>query len=516
MNKSKRTILFPLLFLICGALLCGCVSKIKLGDSKFPADSETVSAVIQAGETEKLAGFGQLKSADLSGSTCYEEIAAWAEAHPDTAVRYTVSFPEGSVVDNYAETLDLSALEPSQIPEALELLKWLPALQNVDLGSESGGLSAEDVAGFVSAYPQSKFDFSVKLLGKSCSLAKKILDLSGIGHSQAEELLEWLPCMTRLDTVDLGDDSAESGGLKWEDISAFQQACPNAVFEYDFSLYGMSFSLTDSAVDLNHVTVDDEGALVLRAAKCMPSLTYLDMDFCGVSDESMAAIRDALPQVEVVWRIWFGEKYSVRTNVETILASNPGLGGELTGENTQSLMYCTKVKCLDLGHNSFLNDISFVQYMPDLEVLIVAMANWNDASALAYCPKLEYAEIQTSALNDLSPLSGLKNLRHLNIAYCFALHDISPIYDLDLDRLWIGYLTPIPQAQLETIQEKHPDCEINTTTFNPTEEGWRYLGENAYGVMELAPRYALLREQFRYSEKPYAYYWNDPLYNPHN
>ena len=52
-----------------------------------------------------------------------------------------------------------------------------------------------------------------------------------------------------------------------------------------------------------------------------------DRDYCGVSNEAMAQIRDENPNVEVVWRIWFGENYSVRTDVERILASKPTVGG---------------------------------------------------------------------------------------------------------------------------------------------------------------------------------------------
>ena len=289
------------------------------------------------------------------------------------------------------------------------------------------------------------------------------------------------------------------------------------MLSYDFTLYGRHFTLADTSMDFRHVPMDDEGALVLKAASCMPNLTYLDMDSCGVSDESMAAIRDALPQANVVWRIWFGDRYSVRTDVEKILASNPGLGGELTYENTRSLQYCTKVKYMDLGHNSYLSSLDFCAFMPDLEALVVAMGSWSDCSPLANCPKLEYLELQTSALNDLRPLTVLKNLRHLDIGYCFALHDISPLYELpDLERLWIGGYTPIPEEQVEKMRSIAPNCEINTTTINPTDEGWRYLGADEFGIMQLAPRYALLRDQFGYSgdlnAASYSYYWNDPLY----
>lgn len=119
----------------------------------------------------------------------------------------------------------------------------------------------------------------------------------------------------------------------------------------------------------------------------------------------------------------------------------------------------------------------------------------------------------------LSPLAGLKNLRHLNIGYCFALHDISPLYGLtELERLWIGKFTPIPMEQIEHMRECAPNCEVNIeTTLDPNGSTWRYLGENEFGVTELAPRYELLREQLHYNEAPYSYAYigNDPLYYSH-
>lgn len=512
---NKKSCFIPLLLVLCCLLLCGCTSNISFNSGELPADTESAALVIQADEIEKLSSFENLKSLDLSGSVCYEEILQWAQENPDIDLLYTLELPGGIVCDNHCAELDLSKLTAEELTEALPLLGYLPELSSVNLG---GAFEAQDIVAAVSAYPEIDFSYSFTLYGLSCDKNTKTLDLSGLGHSTVSELLAWLPCMPELEFIDLGDDRKESDNLEWADIAAIKAASPDLALDYDFRLYGVNrgFSLAGDTLDLNHVKVEDNGDLALLVAKCMSNLQTLDMDFCGVGDERMAEIRDALPGVNVVWRIWFGTAYSVRTDVERILASNPGLGGELTKENTVSLKYCTKVKYLDLGHNSFLSDLSFLSYMPDLEVLIVAMANWSDISPIADCPKLEYAEIQTSALNDLRPLAGLKNLRHLNICFCFALYDLSPIYELELERLWIGCYTPIPAEQVEIMQQKHPDCVINTTIVSPTDAEWRYLPDDGDGITEYDPRYALLRQQMGYQPYNYAYYWMDPLYYSHN
>jgi hypothetical protein len=192
----------------------------------------------------------------------------------------------------------------------------------------------------------------------------------------------------------------------------------------------------------------------------------------------------------------------------------PGQGGELVHNNVQNLKYCTKVKYLDLGHNNYLDTIEFCRYMPELEVLIVGMTFVEDYSPLAYCPKLEYVEAMTTRLHDLTPFENLHNLRHLNICYNFAVTDISPLYGLELERLWIGQHDPVPPAQVEKYRELHPNCIINDTTPDPTEEYWRFAEHgDEMGNTRYDPRYELLRQQMGYDEEAYAFYWTDPLYD---
>ena len=326
------------------------------------------------------------------------------------------------------------------------------------------------------------------------------LDLSAVEAAYVEQLIPNIAEMPNLKSIDLGDaGDAAAPRIPWETVKAIEEARPDVTLQYKFVLYGKPFDLQSTAMDLNHLEMFDEGALVKKVALCMPQLSWLDMDFCGVSDEAMADIRDSLPNAEVVWRIWFGKGiyggYSVRTNVTKILASNPDKAGELNPETTRALKYCTKVKYLDLGHNDQLSDISFCAYMPELEVAIFANGRYHDLTPLTHCPNLEYLELQYGAVSDLSPLAELKNLRHLNIAWNFTLMDISPLYDLDLERLWIGEYNPVSPAQVAEMQRRHPDCEINTTTAD----------------------YEELRRQFEYDSAPYCYSYleNDPLYYPH-
>lgn len=509
MKPLKAHLIIISVLLLC-SLLCGCTKTVEFVNGEIDEDASSISIVINEGETALLDAFPNLSSADLSGSSCYDEIASWAAANPDVSVRYTIELPDGQLVENSAQEIDLSSISAANADSTVSLLRHLPELKSIKCGE---GFNAEHITALRAAFPDADIDCTFTFMGAPLSIKESELDLSEANHADIEQLIMWLPVMNSLESIELGSDERENA-LTWDDICAIHEAAPQAVMSYSFELYGERYTLEETSLNLRYIPISDNGELVKKVTACMPKLEVLDMDGCGVAGEYMAEIRDSLPNTEVIWRVNFGDRYSVRTNVDTILASNPGLGGELTPENTRDLMYCTKVKYLDLGHNTYLTDISFVSYMPELEVIIVAMDGWSDVSPLANCPKLEYAELQTSALNDLRPLAGLKNLRHLNIGYCFALHDLSPIMDLELERLWIGCFTPITPEQVAEYQALHPDCKINTTTVDPTEEGWRYTGWDQYGVAQTDPRYDLLRDQFHYSMAPYSYsyYWTDPLY----
>ena len=326
------------------------------------------------------------------------------------------------------------------------------------------------------------------------------LDLTGITSADVPYALELFDQLPLLDTVDLGSDTLSE--LTWDNIHTLQLAAPEAEFLYSFVLYGKSFSLSDETMDLRRITIDDNGQLVRQVVSCMPNLRYLDMDSCGVDDIHMAQIRYYFPSVKVVWRVWFGSNYTVRTDVKKILASMPSVGGNLLVSNTGALKYCTEVKYLDVGHNEELCDISFAAYMPDLEVAIFAMLNFTDLTPLMNCTKLEYLEIQTNKITDLSPLQNLTGLHHLNLGYNKDISDLSPLYGLtNLERLWIGKFTSIPEEQVEEMQRRVPNCVIDTEATDP-HAGWRYGNE----------RYDLLVQQFGYDTQDYAFPWKDPLF----
>lgn len=511
----RRLLHITLLTALAALTLTGCAERVDFEDKDVAPDKTDIALVLQEGEVEKLDQLPELERVDLSGSECYAEIMDWAQAHPDVAVKYTVAFPDGTAALNTDEALSLGSISPDDAARAALLASYLPALKTLDLSGT--GLSPAGAYEFYKALDGVDINYSSTLLGQSVDYATKSLDLSAITPAELSAAVETLPYLPALKTVELGSDA--STALSLDDISRLVNSCPEADFNFSFTLYGKSFTLLDRKMDLNHIQIEDGGALVSSVVACMKNLSYLDMDSCGVSNEDMAAIRDRFPDVKVVWRVWFGDFYTARTDVEKILASKPSVGGELRNRDAESLKYCTDVKYLDIGHNEHFSDISFISYMPKLEVAVLAMDPIEDISPLANCPELEYLELQTNdKLSDLTPLAGLTKLEHLNIARCAQISDITPLYNLtNLKRLWLGRTRQVPEEQIAELFARLPYTTINTSVWeDPTGEHWRVTDLNTTTWMySYDERYELLCEQFGYLEGDYSLPGNDPLYKAH-
>ena len=354
--------------------------------------------------------------------------------------------------------------------------------------------------------------------GSEHAVDDAVLNLRTVSSADIPKVVDCLKQMPGLIYVDLGsdivsdpageEDESVPRDLSWDDIRAIQEACPQAAVKYAFTFWDRPFTTLDTVFDLNHISMDDDGASVKEVLPCMTKCRVLDMDFCGVDSEHMAEIRDAYPDIHVVWRIWFGTDCSVRTDVERILASN--LNHKLQDKNTQDLKYCTNVRLLDIGHNTLLTDFTFLEYMPNLEVAILCITGLEDLTPISGCTKLEYLEINTLKQGlDLSPLGTLVNLEHLDICYLGNVTGWEALKNLTkLKRLWIGRNTWLPEGAVEELQEALPNTVINTTNGGGSDGDWRW-DHNGY-----TERYALLRRQFEYSNyrRVCSSYYNDPKY----
>lgn len=368
-----------------------------------------------------------------------------------------------------------------------------------------GNTDYEKIVSFKSSYPEISVKYSV-ILPQIGEVPDNIetLEFDSLTSAEFSELSSVLKYLPNVREISLGNFGGENA-FKSQDLLSLKNNHPDVYFTGKYEFYGKIFDLADSIVDINHIRLDDNGDEIFALALCMPNLEFLDMDSCGVPNERMAEIRDALPNAKVVWRIWFGRDYTVRTDVETILASySKPSTNILRNHNVQPLKYCRDVKNLDLGHN-FITDISFISEMKDLEVCIIALNSWTDLSPIASCTKIRYLEIADTRLDSLEALRNLKNLKDLNAGNNRNLSDISPLYDLQLDSLWLGCYHKIPKSQIQDFQKTFPNCIINTTTPDSWDQGWR-VNHRFFPIVDI----------FQYLRRPipYVLYWLDPLVQP--
>jgi len=507
MSFSFRKILFPVLAAL---LLCGCGSKepVETVPAEVPvitlppapteaetqpsenpyADVEELTVVMQAGEIYQLDQYPALRRVDLSGSTCYETILSYIEKHPHVDVTYTVSFGECAISNKETEaTLAGGGFDGSLL---LENLKYLPQLKKLTL--QDAALTGEEVAGLQQAYPELALEYTVEVLGNAYGPETTELDLSAMTSAQVAEAARKLSMLTGLQSVTLNND------LSFDDVKLLQDACPDTVFQYSFSLFGKTISTADKEIIFKGHSIGNEGEAQLREA--LPILRDCErfvLDNCGLDNEVLATLReDFRDTTKVIWRVFFGVggRYSTLTDDDTIRAVY-----NVTDDTCGPMKYLEDVKYMDIGHNDKLSDLSFVSHMPKLEVLIASESAVKTLDGFDNCKNLTWLELAYCySLENIDALAGCDGLKFLNISYS-KVKSLMPLDGLKLERF--VYLKPKASTEEQnTFISIHPKGECITVFYGysmPYSYGWRY---NDNGKTMFWYYKDVIREVFEYDK----------------
>ena len=444
---------------------------------------ETVTMAAQAEDFAALEDCVNLKQLDLTGSTCYDLILNYIRNHPNVDVIYEA--PLGNLMLSDSETE--AALEPGtyDLDSLRRQLHYLPNLTSLALPKTS--LTMEELSALTDPFPELQVAYSIDLLGKEYLPDTTSADFSNVSASGMAQITEKFSMLPQLTEVTL------PGELTMEEVKALMDRFPEITFHYTFDLFGKTLTLETERVEYLDVAIGNQGESQIRAAlDIMPNCTYLKLENCGFSHDTLASIRDDYPDTKIVWRVTFGEggQYSLLTD-ETTLRTVYGV----ENSDGQYLKYCTGLKYIDMGHNTTLTDISFIEHMPDLEIVILSGSSITNVDPFANCKKLEWLELANCyALTDISALETCESLRFLNI--CFSkVTDLTPIENLPLERFL--YLSPqIDQATRTAFEESHPDCWVRFTGQDPYSLGWRY---NDVGVTRFE-YYQKIRDIFNYDD----------------
>lgn len=485
--KSKLLLLLCLCLMLC---LCACDRPaadpndaqpvIDAGDNNESSEPTEpnysvaqLSLVVTADTISQLEDYPYLKEVDLTGSTCYPEILAYMDAHPQVKVNYTVflgnAFQPGS-----STQLELAAGSYTA-EELMDALEYFPQLTTLDLPQTT--LTALELTALRDAYPELTLDYSLVLNGQKLDASTTELDLSDMTADQVSATADVLGRLPDLTRVELMDENGESR-LTLEDVRVLAAAAPHVAFNFNFELFGQTLSAAAERVEFVDVKIGNEGVEEIRAAlDVLNACTYFKLDDCGIDNETMAQLRDDYPDVKIVWRIQVWQRTWL-TDTEVLRAVY-----HVDDKNCGPFKYLTDVKYIDLGHNETLTDFSFVAYMPNLELCIASGSPIKDLTPFASCKKLEFLELAWCGhLEDLSPLAECESLKYLNICRT-KVKDITPLEDLPLEQLHFFPSKNVPQDMKDDYIASHPDCWVMFTSkdnSNPYGVGWRYKEDGSY------------------------------------
>lgn len=426
---------------------------------------EHMTAVMEAGDLYTLDYYPNLKTVDLSGSTCYSAIVDFASKRPHLDITYSVSLGSTDISSKATS----AALKPGSFDYDLlmENLQYLPELTTLTLTDVE--LSAEQLDALREAYPELSLDYAVELFGSSLGVDTTTLDLSAMDASGVEEACQKLGKMSNLTDVTL------SSKLSFEDVDTLQNAVPHIRFHYSFQLLGKTVSTGDEEIiykDQNFGS--DEEAEIRKALKILDHTSRFVLDNCGFSNETLAQLReDFRDGPKVIWRVWFGTngRYTTLTDDDTIRAVY-----NVTDDTCGPMKYLEDVKYMDLGHNEYLTDFSFVSYMPELEVLIGSGSAVKELTGFDNCKKLTWLELASCyKLENIDALAGCDGLKYLNLSYS-KVKSLEALDGLKLERF--VYLNPKASTKEQnTFLTIHPKSECITVFYGysqPYGYGWRY------------------------------------------
>lgn len=456
---------------------------------------KTITKVVTAETISELEKYVNLEEANLSGSTCYEAIAQYIKKHPKVKVTYTVSLGGTTLVKNSVTELSLNH-GSYDYATLTQNIKYLTSLKSVTFPSTS--LTSEQIGSLKSANPSVSVKYTMATQGTNIGTDIQAVDLSAMTSGQVDATIAQLKAHPNVVWVELMKSSGGSN-LSIADVKKLQQSCPNVIFHYSFTLYGKTVSTTDAKIEFVNTTIGNGGEAKIREAlDILTACTYFKLDSCGMSNEVVAGIRDSYPNTEVVWRITQPNKTwrSWLTDTDTLRAVYG-----IDDTNSGQFKYLTKVKYMDLGHNTSMVDLSFCAYMPQLEIAILSGSPIKNLTPLGNCKKLEFLEIAWCGnVRDVSPLAGCDSLKYLNVSHT-VVKDFTALKHLKLEMLCYvnsGNRVGLTADYWAEVQNMFPNCWI---TYNPLYDnnatpygiGWRYKESGGY-----TPIYRKCRDVFGY------------------
>ena len=136
---------------------------------------------------------------------------------------------------------------------------------------------------------------------------------------------------------------------------------------------------------------------------------------------------------------------------------------------------------VDIGHMN-VSDISFVEYMPNLEYLILAHTSVQYIEPIRSCKKLKFLELDWTGIRDLTPLQDCTALEDLNIGNTGV--SVEPLIQMP----WLKNVWMIFKKSAYILTQALPDTRVVSSGNATVASGWRDL-PNYYAMRDWLKMY---------------------------
>ncbi len=435
----------------------------------------------------------QLTSLDLrDNEISVEDYEALRSALPNCSILWSV--PIGGLrFDSDTSALSLDAATD----DLTEMLAYFPQLESVQLSAAPDDTMAENLR---ARYPNVKFLWDVTIDGVIYPPDTETLDFSG-KTVDLVSLSSELASLPNLKSVAFGDEA-----FALTDQIALANAYPDVAFNWNVQLLEKFAVRSDvTELDLRDYQVPDAAAFS-DSLVLFPSLTYLDMCGTGPSDEEMAAMRARYPAIKFVW---FTHVYDwiIRTDIKGFSTGNRSrfpdgagkyLGGKFSyqkirASDFENLKYCTDLVALDVGHCSKIGNVDFLENLPQLKYLDIALCDLIDISVLEKLPDLIYLQMMYNYVEDITPLENCTKLRFVNASNNNLTSADVFLKMPELERLWIN-CSGLSDEQIASLTAsltaQRPDIIIKASQTNP-EYAMSYWCKGNEGYVTVQALYGL-------------------------
>lgn len=310
----------------------------------------------------------------------------------------------------------------------------------------------------------------VQIAGVTASWDAQELDLTGAPVVAAEELAAALRQLPLLQTVDL-----RGWGLSNEDELALHDAFPGVSFLWEVDVLGVQASSTDEHIVLDDIPMTDTAELE-KVLPLLSAVKKIDMCRCGLDDETMYELNQRHEDIEFVWLTYIGNSLQ-RTDITSFCANTVGVQVNASSEELMVVLkYFPNLVALDFGHSGwFINDLSWLERVPNLEVLILVDCHVRDVTPIAQLKELTYLELFTNPyLMDVAPLAQLPKLRDLNLSLT-CVSDLTALQGMpSLRRLWVNGCMRLSAEQVDAFWRATPECGVSyMLDSSGALNGWR-------------------------------------------